>query len=30
MVTYLTTFVSLYHHPENGRIAGWNISVNIL
>jgi len=30
MVTHLTINVFLYHHPEDGRITGRNMLVNIL
>jgi hypothetical protein len=30
MVTHLITIVFLYHHPEDGRITGQNMLVNIL
>jgi hypothetical protein len=30
MMTSLTTIALLYHHPEDGRITGRNMLVNIL
>jgi hypothetical protein len=30
MVTHLTTILFSFHHPEDGRITGQNMLVNVL